>query len=824
MYPISNAVKALFEAEEKQVLRITGTDANGVAISITDANVMLDGFNIDRFSCNGNKLEIGTACASELTLKLDNRQGQYSGIVFEGAELFVEVGIGSPVNWIPCGYFTPDEQPRSLSTITIKALDRMTKLDVIQPYTPWTTQNGDVMTDSEGNILYFASYIGFPSTVEDIVKRVCLLCSIPFSQDLSGFPNYNYVVQSMPELEQEITMRNVIQWCAGIMGANAWIDWTGSLRFSWYGATTGYTTTTANRFSSDLFEDDITLTGVTYTNTQGVSIVSGTPEYALDMTGNYMAASGISTILPNIKNRINGFTYRPFTASVINAPYLWPMDMITFNKDGVDYTCAITNVNFGINGTTELAGKGETAQTNSGVAPSGVTKEQGFLIEEAAESVRKLDEDLDQEGIFNRLTDNGEMQGLILYNGKVYLNASYIQTGTMVADFIKGGILTLGGNNNVNGVMQVLDASGNVIGTWNNDGIMLNKGTIAGPSVTLGGNNNSDGVLNVKDANGNVIGMWNNDGLTLKKGSIEGPSITLGNSYNNDGTLIVKNYMGYTTGIWDNNGVQVLYPNGTLKFRADSDEFNVADVDTLHIEGEGEVILWDHEYGSMREKIKKTIGPHGETYSMYTREGELEYEWSIDYFHNGLIYNIDDLNIKSSDNNYMFRVTHLSSYDLATVNGTLDVYGKLEVYGDLLVTGTKPRLVTTDQYSKRYLYCYETPTPMFGDIGEGTIGEDGLCYISLDAVFAQTVVTQQYHVFLQRYGEGECWVRERKGAYFIVQGTPGLSFGWEIKAKQRDYDQLRLERADEPFTVPEQSYGADAAQYINEIKKERIPA
>ncbi len=93
-----------------------------------------------------------------------------------------------------------------------------------------------------------------------------------------------------------------------------------------------------------------------------------------------------------------------------------------------------------------------------------------------------------------------------------------------------------------------------------------------------------------------------------------------------------------------------------------------------------------------------------------------------------------------------------------------------------------------------------------------------------DAVFAQTVVTQQYQVFLQRYGEGECWVRERKGAYFIVQGTPGLAFGWEIKAKQRDYDQLRLERADEPFTVPEQSYGADAAQYIEDIRKERISA
>ena len=68
MYPVSNEVKALFEAENAQVLRITGTDRNGTAISITDANVMLGGFNIDRYSCNGEKLEVGTAIAAEMEL------------------------------------------------------------------------------------------------------------------------------------------------------------------------------------------------------------------------------------------------------------------------------------------------------------------------------------------------------------------------------------------------------------------------------------------------------------------------------------------------------------------------------------------------------------------------------------------------------------------------------------------------------------------------------------------------------------------------------------------------------------------------------------
>ncbi len=149
---------------------------------------------------------------------------------------------------------------------------------------------------------------------------------------------------------------------------------------------------------------------------------------------------------------------------------------------------------------------------------------------------------------------------------------------------------------------------------------------------------------------------------------------------------------------------------------------------------------------------------------------------------------------------------------------------ELYLTGQLTVAGTKSRSVTTDQYADRLLYCYETPTPMFGDIGEGVIADDGLCYVTLDAVFAQTVTTDQYQVFLQKYGPGDCWVKERRGAYFIIEGTPGLKFGWEIKAKQRDYDQLRLERNDTPFSVPTQTYGEDAAKHIEEIRKEREAA
>ena len=56
--------------------------------------------------------------------------------------------------------------------------------------------------------------------------------------------------------------------------------------------------------------------------------------------------------------------------------------------------------------------------------------------------------------------------------------ADFITTGTMLANIIKGGTLTLGGNGNGNGICQVLNASGAVIVKIDNSGIDVNAGSI----------------------------------------------------------------------------------------------------------------------------------------------------------------------------------------------------------------------------------------------------------------------------------------------------------------------------------------------------------
>lgn len=134
---------------------------------------------------------------------------------------------------------------------------------------------------------------------------------------------------------------------------------------------------------------------------------------------------------------------------------------------------------------------------------------------------------------------------------------------------------------------------------------------------------------------------------------------------------------------------------------------------------------------------------------------------------------------------------------------------------DLSVRGTKKRILSTKNYGTQAFYCYEMASPMFGDIGEASISEDSTCLIDIDDIFQEsTNVGIEYYVFLQKEGDGDCWVDKKEQTYFIVKGTPGLKFAFEIKARQADYEHMRFADASETAydraidtDMPEPDYG-----------------
>ena len=109
-----------------------------------------------------------------------------------------------------------------------------------------------------------------------------------------------------------------------------------------------------------------------------------------------------------------------------------------------------------------------TARTSGNYTASDWQKRNKYTDDTA---VTTLNTALNQTEIFNRLTNNGAIQGIYMQNGQLYINANYIQTGTMSADRILGGTLKLGGNNNASGVLGVYNASGVLVGTFDKDGL-----------------------------------------------------------------------------------------------------------------------------------------------------------------------------------------------------------------------------------------------------------------------------------------------------------------------------------------------------------------
>lgn len=119
---------------------------------------------------------------------------------------------------------------------------------------------------------------------------------------------------------------------------------------------------------------------------------------------------------------------------------------------------------------------------------------------------------------------------------------------------------------------------------------------------------------------------------------------------------------------------------------------------------------------------------------------------------------------------------------------------EIKLQGNLEVRGTKSRVARTENFSDRLLYCYETPTPMFGDLGCGKTNDRGIAIVDIDPAFSETINSGiEYQVFLQKEGDGDIWIEEKDAEYFMVKGTPNLKFSWEAKCIQKSFEHLRLD-------------------------------
>lgn len=379
----------------------------------------------------------------------------------------------------------------------------------------------------------------------------------------------------------------------------------------------------------------------------------------------------------------------------------------------------------------------QTARTSGNFVSSDWVKATKYTDDSA---VDKLNKSLTSEEVFNRLTDNGKKQGIYMQGDQLYINFSYG----------KGGTLTLGGVNNENGSIQILDAIGAEVGKWDKDGLNIQKGSIYGSTI----------YLDKEKAYALIVGR-NNSKEIFTIGSM---GIHIDNT--NMGLLASDSMVVDLMGGWFHG----------LRMKASNN-------------GRG--------YGS-------SISP--ECFSIGWAE-DLQ-GWS---------------DAMSTVKSYTFSISENSTGCLSIrINGSSYINDYVDISPrEIKTTGTKNRVVPTENYSNRLQYCYETASPMFGDIGEGITDENGECIVEIGDIFTETVTTRiEYQVFLQKEGKGDLWIEKKEENYFIVHGTPNLKFAWELKAKQKDYEYVNLEedvdREEELPESPENILNAELETLIKE--------
>jgi len=128
--------------------------------------------------------------------------------------------------------------------------------------------------------------------------------------------------------------------------------------------------------------------------------------------------------------------------------------------------------------------------------------------------------------------------------------------------------------------------------------------------------------------------------------------------------------------------------------------------------------------------------------------------------------------------------------------GTTSPVAKLHVIGDFIATGTKSALVETVSYGKRELYAVESPENWFEDFGEGQLIR-GRAIVKLEPIFAETVTTDEYHVFLTPKADCQgLYVASQSADSFEVKelqhGQGTIAFDYRIVAKRKGYERARL--------------------------------
>lgn len=193
---------------------ITLADTNATQISLTSDDVL--SYTISE-SCGSEGLPLGSAESASYSLTINNVGKGYTPEQFDNAEVHMEIGLrgddGKTVYssfgvWYVCDVSAP-EQSVSIDINGYDALSTLFEAD------------------------YADSASAYPTTFGSLAATICAAAGI--SLKTANFTNADVEIASMPEWQEELTLRAVIGYIAACAGGFARVDRNGKLEIVSYG-------------------------------------------------------------------------------------------------------------------------------------------------------------------------------------------------------------------------------------------------------------------------------------------------------------------------------------------------------------------------------------------------------------------------------------------------------------------------------------------------------------------------------------------------------------------------------------------------------------
>lgn len=321
-------------------------------------------------SISGEKLEIGSVYASQLTLEVN--LPNVSRYELYGCTMTLTCSLVGATDVIPMGEFIITEALQSASKISITAFDAMIKFDDV----------------------------AFSPALNDTVQSpfawltaMCTACGVTLgstSAQIGALPNGRRNTGFADVVADARTWRDVLGYLGAYLGAFSYIGRDGYLYMGLYGSNSVDTVPASFRVTSNLSDFRTTYDGlsavykdgavqeyVSNTNTGGLVLDLGTNPF-LQFTDNSNRVSALQEII----DAWNGIYYVPYEAEMPLVPIYDPSDVLTFidNQAGAYDLGAITEITYKIHDTMRVVCSGDNprladAQDRFSKTIAGLSKE-----------------------------------------------------------------------------------------------------------------------------------------------------------------------------------------------------------------------------------------------------------------------------------------------------------------------------------------------------------------------------------------------------------------------------------------------------------------